>query len=114
PGSCAPAVTFTVTVNQLITPAFSFGTSLTICAGGTVPTLPNTSTNGVTGTWSPSVVDNQNSGIYTFTPTPGLLSIPTTFTGNLNPNIPPSFSFGTSLSIFAGGSVPALPNTSTN
>jgi gliding motility-associated-like protein len=113
-GQCAVSTTFTVTVNPNITPTFSFGTTLTICAGGIVPTLPTTSTNGITGTWSPSVVDNLNSGIYTFTPTAGLCATTTTFTVTVNPNVTPAFSFGTTLTICAGGSVPTLPTTSTN
>jgi hypothetical protein len=39
-GQCATTTSFAVTVNPNITPTFSFGTSLTICAGGTVPPLP--------------------------------------------------------------------------
>jgi len=113
-GQCALPVTFTVTVAPNITPTFSFGTSLSICAGGTVPALPTTSTNSITGTWSPSTVDNQNSGTYTFTPTAGQCALPATFTVTVAPNITPTFSFGTSLSICAGGTVPALPTTSTN
>jgi gliding motility-associated-like protein len=113
-GLCATTATFTVTVNPNILPTFSFGTSLTICAGGTIPTLPTTSTNGITGTWSPSVVDNQNSGTYTFTPTAGLCATTATFAVTVNPNITPTFSFGTSLTICAGGIVPPLPTTSTN
>src|SRR6185369_17266145 len=105
-GQCATTATFTVTVNPNVTPVFSFGTSLIICAGGSVPALPTTSTNGVTGTWNPSTVDNQNSGTYTFTPTAGLCALPTTFTVTVNPNIVPTFSFGTTLTICAGGTVP--------
>jgi gliding motility-associated-like protein len=113
-GQCATTTTFTVTVIQNITPTFSFGTSLTICAGGTVPTLYSPSDNGITGTWSPAVVDNQNSGVYTFTPDAGQCATTATFTVTVNPNITPTFSFGTSLTICAGGSVPVLPNTSNN
>ncbi|MBC7950164.1 MAG: gliding motility-associated C-terminal domain-containing protein [Chitinophagaceae bacterium] len=113
-GLCATTASFTVTVNPNATPVFSFGTSLTICAGGSVPTLPNTSDNAITGTWSPSVVNNMTSGSYTFTPTAGLCALPVTFTVTVSPNIPPTFAFGTSLTICAGGSVPTLPNTSTN
>ena len=113
-GQCATTTTFTVTVNPNITPTFSFGTTLTICAGGTVPVLPNTSTNGINGTWSPSIVDDQNSGVYTFTPTAGQCALPTTFTVTVNPNITPTFIFGTALAICSGGTVPALPTTSTN
>ena len=113
-GLCATTATFTVTVNPNITPTFSFGTSLTICSGGNVPTLPTTSTNGITGSWSPTSVSNTASGVYTFTPTAGLCATTATFTVTVNPNITPTFSFGTSLTICSGGNVPTLPTTSTN
>ncbi len=113
-GLCATPTTFTVTVTPNITPTFGFGTSTTICANATVPALPTTSTNGITGTWSPSSIDNQNSGVYTFTPDAGLCALPTTFTVTVNPNITPTFSFGTSLTVCANAAVPALPATSTN
>src|SRR5690606_21300070 len=71
-GQCASTATFTVTVNPVTTPTFDFGTTLVICAEGFVPALPNTSGNGITGTWNPAVVDKQSSGVYTFTPTAGL------------------------------------------
>jgi hypothetical protein len=113
-GQCGIPITIPVTIIPRTTPTFSFGTSLNICAGGTVPTLPNTSTNGISGTWNPAVVDAQNSGSYTFTPNAGQCANPATFTVTVTPNIIPSFSFGTSLTICAGGTVPTLPTTSTN
>jgi hypothetical protein len=113
-GLCATTASFVVTVNPNITPTFSFRAGLSICAGGTAPTLPNTSNNGITGLWTPSVVDNQNSGTYTFTPTAGLCATPLTFTVTINPNIAPTFSFGTSSTICAGAVVPTLSTTSTN
>jgi large repetitive protein len=111
---CATTTTFTVTVNPIVTPVFSFGPALTICAGGPVPTLSTTSDNGIAGTWSASSVDNQTSGVYTFTPAAGQCAVTTTFTVTVNPNITPTFTFGTSMVICGGGSVPALPNTSGN
>ena len=114
-GQCATGTTLDVTVNPAtITPTFSFGTSATICQGTAVPTLVTTSTNGITGTWSPASVDNQNSGTYTFTPTPGQCALPTTFDVTVNPSIFPTFSFGTTLTICAGSAVPSLPTTSNN
>jgi hypothetical protein len=71
-----------------------------------VPTLPATSDNGITGTWNPSVVDNQNTGTYTFTPTAGQCAPPFSFTVTVTPNITPTFSFGTTLTICAGGLYP--------
>jgi len=115
PGQCATSTTFAVTVNPNITPSFSFGTSLTICAGGTVPSLPPTSQNGITGTWSPSSVDNQTSGVYTFTPAGGqCVTGAVIFNVTVTPNLIPTFSFGHSLTICAGGTVPTLPLTSDN
>jgi hypothetical protein len=35
---------------------------LSICSGGTVPALPTSSSNSITGTWSPAIVDNAKSG----------------------------------------------------
>lgn len=113
-GPCATTATFTVNVNAATTPTFSFGTSVSICPGGTVPTLVNTSLNGITGTWSPSVVDNMNSAIYTFTPTAGQCAATTSFSVNVNSVVTPVFNFGTSLSICAGANVPVLPTTSAN
>ena len=92
-GQCATTSSFAVTVNPNVTPSFAFGTSLTICAGATVPALPTTSQNGITGTWSPSSVSNQNSGTYTFTPTAGQCASTTSFAVTVNPNITPTFSF---------------------
>jgi gliding motility-associated-like protein len=113
-GQCATTATLTVTVNPNITPTFTFGTSFTVCAGGTVPALATLSNNGITGTWSPSVVDNQNSGAYTFTPTAGQCATTTTFTVTVNANSTPTFSFGPNLTICAGGTLPVLPGTSDN
>lgn len=68
---CLTSTNFTVTVNPNITPTFNFGASLTVCTGANVPALPTTSTNGLTGTWTPATISNQTSGTYTFTPTAG-------------------------------------------
>ena len=111
---CVKGTTFTVTVTPNIVPAFPFGSSATICAGESVPTLPNTSSNGITGTWSPAVVSNTTNGTYTFTPAGGQCATPVTYTQTVRPIVTPTFSFGSSLTICEGSSVPALPNTSLN
>ncbi|NHM08397.1 concanavalin A lectin, partial [Flavobacterium sp. CYK-4] len=69
-GQCATApFVVTVTVNQLV-PTFN-GLDTEICAGDTAPVLPLVSSNGISGTWSPSTVDNTTTGTYTFTPDAG-------------------------------------------
>ncbi len=113
-GQCATTTSFAVTVNAIIVPTFSFGTTLTVCAGSGVPALPDTSTNGITGTWSPTTIDNQNSQAYTFTPDSGQCASGASLTVTVTPTITPVFSIGTTLSICTGGTVPALPDTSTN
>ena len=46
-----------------------------MCAGATPPVLPSISTNGISGTWNPAVIDNTTSGSYTFTPAAGQCGI---------------------------------------
>lgn len=59
------SVDFNITVPPIV-PIFSFGTDF--CQGEVVPNLPNTSDNGLAGTWSPAVISNISSGNYIFTP----------------------------------------------
>ena len=64
-----------VVVNPNITP--SFAPIAAICSGSAFPALPTTSTNNITGTWSPAP-NNLQTTTYTFTPTAGLCALPTT------------------------------------
>jgi len=79
-GQCLSSTTFTVTVNPIVTPVFNLSKSLTICKGSTAPILPASSQNGINGTWSPAVIDNQKSGDYIFTPVSGQCATSTTIT----------------------------------
>src|SRR5690606_31224065 len=51
-GQCVTTTTMTVTVDPQITPTFTQVAA--ICSGGSF-TLPTTSDNGFTGTWSPAI-----------------------------------------------------------
>jgi len=109
PGLCATTATLTITVNPSITPTFNAVGPY--CSGAAIPALPTTSTNGITGTWSPAI-NNTTTTTYTFTPTPGLCATTTTLTITVNPNITPTFNaVGPYCS---GAAIPALPTTSTN
>lgn len=66
--SNAPII-MTVVVNQNVVPTFDLPS--TICKESVAPLLPATSENGIQGSWSPSIVDNLNSGTYVFTPNAG-------------------------------------------
>ena len=73
---CTATASSTLTVNGPIVPLFnSIGP---ICSGSVAPTLPTTSTNGITGSWLPATISNTISGTYTFTPTVGVCATTTT------------------------------------
>lgn len=67
-GQCATTATLDLTVNPTVTPAFT--ALAAVCQGDTpAPTLPTTSTNAITGTWS-SAPSTATAGTFTFTFTP--------------------------------------------
>jgi gliding motility-associated-like protein len=73
--------TIVVTFTPQTIPSFTQVPS--ICSGGLLSALPTTSTNGVTGTWSPAL-NNLASTVYTFTPTAGQCATSTTMTIDVN------------------------------
>ena len=73
--------TSTVTVLPNVTSTFTQVDP--ICSGGSF-TLPTTSNNGFTGTWSPAI-NNAATTTYTFTPNAGQCGGPTTMTVVVNP-----------------------------
>lgn len=75
-GQGGVTTTMTVTVNQKDTPTF---TQIAPITSGQSFTLPTTSDNGITGTWSPAV-NNTATTTYTFTPTAGQCANTTTMT----------------------------------
>ncbi|RRJ91373.1 T9SS type B sorting domain-containing protein [Flavobacterium macacae] len=111
-GQCATPVTLSVTITNVVTPNFNI-TPVTVCNGGSVPTLNTTSPNGISGTWAPAVVSNTASGNYTFTPNAGQCATPVTLSVTITNNITPNFNV-TPLTVCAGGVVPTLNTTSPN
>ncbi len=108
-GVCIGTGAVTVTVNGTVTPTFNAVAA--ICSGGTLSALPTTSTNGITGTWSPAL-DNTTTTTYTFTPNAGQCATTTTLMITVNPNVAPTFN--AVAAICSGGTLSALPTTSTN
>ncbi|MFY8214092.1 MAG: T9SS type A sorting domain-containing protein, partial [Flavobacterium sp.] len=70
---CSDEENFTVTIDNQIGPTCA--TIPTLCYNSSAPALSTTSSNGVTGTWSPSTIDNLNSGSYVFTPDTGQCAV---------------------------------------
>lgn len=67
-----------ITIEDNITP--DFPNTISLCKEETPPILLNISPNGISGTWSPSSINNMVSGSYTFTPISGNCAIPQTIT----------------------------------
>ncbi len=109
-GQCATNFTLNVIITSKTVP--NFATSLTICNGDTVPVLNTISPNGITGTWSPAVVSNTNSGNYTFTPAPGQCATNAQFRVNVTNKTVPNFA--TLLTICNGDIAPTLSRISPN
>ncbi|WMW77816.1 gliding motility-associated C-terminal domain-containing protein [Flavobacterium sp. 20NA77.7] len=108
-GQCAITTTMTITVNPNITPTFTPVSA--ICSGDVLSALPTTSTNSITGTWSPAP-NNTATTTYTFTPTAGQCATSTTMTITVNPFVQPVF---TPIADLCVGAVPiVLSSTSTN
>ena len=102
----------TLNIDPTVNPTFNFIPSF--CAGTTAPNLPVTSSNGLTGTWFPALVDTSSSGIYTFTPDPGTCvnTTPVQITINVDPVVIPTFA---AVPAFCSGTTaPTLPTTSLN
>ena len=101
----------TITVNTPVTPTFTQVAA--ICTGASLSALPTTSTNNITGTWSPAL-NNTATTTYTFTPDAGQCATTATMTITVNalPNATASNNgpacVGGSLSLTASGGVSYL------
>lgn len=103
-----------VVIQDIINPVFDFSINSTFCSGASMPSLPNTSNNGIAGTWSPSAINNTQNGTYVFTPNAGSCANTFTLQVTITPLQTPTFNFGNQLSICQGNTAPVLPNTSIN
>lgn len=99
-----------IAVDSSVTPVFT--QVQPICSGGTLNPLPTTSNNGISGTWSPSL-NNQQTTTYTFTPSiQGTCIATATMTiGVLSSTVP---TFNQVAPICAGTTASPLPTVSTN
>ena len=104
-GQCATTATMSVVVNTNNTPTF---TQLgPYCTGAAPGALPTTSTNGITGTWSPATVSTATAGntTYTFTPTAGQCAGTTTMTITIDAS--PTVTVPANIIVCNTGNVPA-------
>ena len=109
---CGTTITDTVQVTVSAGTTPTFNAIGPICNGSAAPALPTTSTNGVTGTWSPAAIDNTTSGTYTFTPASGSCAAPVNINVNITPKTLPGFT--DPIAICNGDTAPTLNTTSPN
>lgn len=103
--SCANTTELTVVVNPVVTPAFDLVAS--ICAGSELAALPTTSLNGISGTWSPAV-NNQETTTYTFTPSGETCAQAVTKTIVVNQPTEPTFMLDTEICTGANFNLPSI------
>ena len=107
-GQCGTIYTLNITVEPSVVPQFN--SIAPICAGDSLAALPTTSLNGITGTWSPAL-NNQQTTTYTFTPNSGFCATTQTLTITVNAVTP---LFHLVSPICAGETLQSLPTTSIN
>src|SRR5690606_2178711 len=91
-GQCSPVFELLVTVvDEIIPEFFPIAPS---CAGEPLGPLPTTDNSiyGITASWFPLAMNNQQTTTYTFTPDDGQCAVPVTMTITVNPQTVPSFS----------------------
>ncbi|MBL0012799.1 MAG: T9SS type B sorting domain-containing protein [Flavobacterium sp.] len=110
--SCGNTISDTVTITVIAGTIPDFPPNLSICAGSVVPTLNPTSPNGVSGNWSPAVINNTVSGNYTFTPSSSSCSANFVTAVTIVPQVIPDFP--ATYTICSGGIAPVLNLTSPN
>ncbi|MBY0486481.1 MAG: gliding motility-associated C-terminal domain-containing protein, partial [Flavobacteriaceae bacterium] len=113
-GQCASSGSISVTIDApSILPTFTAIPN--ICKDMAAPALPSTSTNAITGTWSPTTINTTVPGTYTFTFTPnaGQCAINGSLTVVVDaPSIVPTF---TAIpNVCQNTTAPVLPTTSNN
>ncbi len=106
-GQCATTTTMSVVITPGTTPTF---TQLGPFCSLENFTLPNTSNNGINGSWSPAI-NNMSTTLYTFTPTAGQCASTTTMNVTIIPLIAPTF---TQIGPFCAGENFTLPSVSNN
>lgn len=108
-GICASSTTLTIAIEPNLPPQFASPGSF--CPNANIPNLPSTSLNNISGSWSPSI-NNQQTTTYTFIPDAGICALSTTMTILVESSVVPVFDFP--LNHCVGDTIPDLPTTSLN
>ncbi len=109
PSLCNLSAAVTITVNPGTFPDFQ--TQLSLCSGATAPILQPTSPNGISGVWTPSIINNTTTGNYIFSPNANQCASDLTLSVTVGNAITPTFNIS---SICAGTTTSPLPSISLN
>ncbi|GIZ10501.1 T9SS type B sorting domain-containing protein [Flavobacterium sp. UMI-01] len=109
-------ITCTVPCDPATTPVPNFAPIASICQGGTAPVLQPTSPNGISGTWSPAVINTTTPGTtnYVFTPNPAAHPCATTQTLPVTISPTVTMSFTSIPATVCQGATYNLPTSSNN
>jgi gliding motility-associated-like protein len=108
-GQCATTTSMIITINPNISPSFTQVGPF--CSGESISSIPTTSNNSITGTWSPTI-NNIATTTYTFTPNTGQCTLTTTMQIIVNDNLLPEFD---PIGPYCyGNPITALPTNSNN
>jgi gliding motility-associated-like protein len=90
--NCSSTTTMEVVISSSVTPTFA--PINPICINGTAPNLPTSSTNGISGTWSPTTISTTTAGNFnfTFSPSSGQCASVTSQNVTITNPITPTFS----------------------
>jgi gliding motility-associated-like protein len=97
-------------LNDSIIPTFNIANNF--CQNATVPVLPTTSINSISGTWLPNVINNQASEVYVFTPNAGQCAVTYSLNIIVTPSIIPTFNIANNFC--QNATVSVLSTTSIN
>ncbi len=106
---CAWKDTLSITITPRTKPTFN--PINPFCFGSIAPKFPTSSIEGFTGTWSPSVIDNKNSGVYFFTPDTSLCADTASITITIIQKTTPTFP---AIAPFCKNSIPPILPTTSN
>jgi hypothetical protein len=110
PGQCAVSLIRNIIVTPLVLPTFT--QVQPICVGGTLVALPTTSTNSITGSWLPPILNTSQTTTYTFTPNAGQCAGTATMQITVNPIVTPAFN--AVAAICTGSTLASLPTSTSN
>ena len=106
-GQCAVTTQMTINVTSGTIPSFSQVGPF--CSGDNLLPLPTTSSNGISGSWSP-LLNSVNNTTYTFTPNAGQCASSATMSITIHPRPSATISAGSATTFCQGGSVTLSAN----